>query len=82
MNNRYIFFKRLYNKYIIVFIKNNKYYSIGIDKLMLKYFINNDVNYITIDNKNVVLKYDKDNNKYNEYLMKEYFKLMLFKLQK
>lgn len=82
MNNRYIFFKRLYNKYIIVFIKNNKYYSMGIDKLMLKYLINSDVNYITIDNKNVVLKYDKDNNKYNEYLMKEYFKLMLFKLQK
>ncbi len=41
MKNKYYFFKNLYPDYLII-INNNK--SIGIDKLLIKYLKNNDIN--------------------------------------
>ena len=74
MKNRYIFFKRLFKEYVIVFDIDNKYKSLGIDKALIKYIGNNDLNYIIIDNKNNVEVKKQVKNNYKKYVIKEFFK--------
>lgn len=72
MKNRYMFYKKLYPYYVIVFIKNNKYRTMGIDKLLIKYLKNKDINYIIIDYKNNIVNKTYQNNKYKKYIIKEF----------
>ena len=74
MKNRYIFFKRLYPNYGIFFLKNNKYYSLGIDKIMLNYLTK--ISYLIIQEDNTVIIKERKKNEYANI----YQKIILIKL--
>lgn len=74
MKNKYIFFKNLFNKHVIVFVnKNGNYVSVGEDRYLIKYLKKKKISYVLIDNEFNVKVVDVDNNKYEEYLIKDYF---------
>ena len=76
-NNRYVFFKRCYPNYLILINKNNKIKSYNIDKEILKYLgieeidinkINKlNINYLILENINIINKKDYKDNKYYLY---------------
>ena len=79
MKNKYIFLKRIYKEFVIVFKSKNHYQLYGNDILILKYFkikniINTleyyNINYIILDNFDIIKKKVFDNNRYNELLYK------------
>ena len=70
--NKYIFFKSIYKDYIIIFEKNNNLKTYGFDKNLIKYKINNDINYIIIDNNFNVTFYKSTLNNYYKYYIIEY----------
>ena len=73
MKNKYYFFKRLYKNCVIVFIdKNNHLNSLFMDKSLIKYIKNDDINFISITNDFEVNITIRKNNKYYEYLIKEF----------
>ena len=84
MKNRYIFFKRLFKDYIIVFKIKDKYTSIGIDKLLIPYLRKNNINYVIIDEDNNVENHTFSVNEYDYYVKKNllYRKLASIFLQK
>ena len=69
MSKRYLFFKRFFLNYIIIFKK--KY---GIDKELVKY--KDKINYIIVDEKNNVVINKKNKNYYDFY----YKKIMIIKI--
>ena len=82
MKCRYIVLKKLYNDYIIIFIKNNKYVLYGIDNYignvvdiysLSKYGINN----IVVDNLDIISINKFDDNKYYSYMIKGIIKIAL-----
>lgn len=80
MKSKYIFFKKLFNKHVIVFVnKNGNYVSVGEDRYLMKYLKKKKLSYVLIDNEFNVKVVDVDNNKYEEYLIKEYFLRVLKK---
>lgn len=79
LKTRFIFLKRLYLEYVIIFKINRKLYVYGYDLKIIRYFkLNNiintlnkyGVNYIIIDNLNIVVKKEFNYNKYLELLYK------------
>lgn len=77
MKNRYLFLKRQYIDYLILFYKKGNMTSYSIDKKIFDYITKNNinitnVNYIIIDEKNNIDKYEFINNKYYE-LLKIYY---------
>lgn len=64
MKNRYQIIKKLYPNYLILFLKKEKYISVGIDKKIIKYLkiksfkkINNyKINYLILDNLEITYK--------------------------
>ena len=79
LKTRFIFLKRLYLEYVIIFKINRKLYVYGNDLKIIRYFkLNNiintlnkyGVNYIIIDNLNIVVKKEFNYNKYLELLYK------------
>lgn len=74
MKNKYYFFKNLYPDYLII-INNNK--SIGIDKLLIKYLKNNDINYIKVNNEfKIIIKKCKINNYYQYVILESILSLI------
>lgn len=74
MKNKYYFFKNLYPDYLII-INNNK--SIGIDKLLIKYLKNNDINYIKVNNEfKIIVNKCKINNYYKYVIMESILSLI------
>lgn len=73
MENRYEFFKRLYKKYVIVFLIDGHYKSMGFDRSLIKYLKNEDISYVLVDSRFNVKVVDVINNKYEEYLLREIF---------
>ena len=75
LKTRYSFIKRLYNDYIIIYIKNNNYYIYNYEFLRLfndKINIINKlnkyhINYIIIDNMKIIDIVKYIDNKYNYY---------------
>lgn len=59
--------KELYPSYIIYIKRKNKYYTNDIDKNIIEYFGNNleNINYIILNNLNIIEKVDFDNNIYD-----------------
>ena len=75
--NRYEFIKNLYSNYIIFIKKKDKYYTYYLDNFVLqllkvdyyKKIENYKINYLLIDNLEVVSKFCYKNNNYNKYLV-------------
>lgn len=73
MKNKYYFFKRLYKDYVIIFIdKNNNLKSMFMDTHLIEYIKNDDINYICITNDFEINITTRKNNRYYEYLIKEF----------
>ena len=75
--NRYEFIKNLYSNYIIFIKKKDKYYTYYLDNFVLqllkvdyyKKIENYKINYLLIDNLEVVSKVCYRHNNYNKYLV-------------
>ena len=67
MKNRYEFIKKIYKEYIIFILKKNKYYIFNNDEKICKLF---DINYIALNNLDIIKKISYNDNKYYEYLIK------------
>ena len=72
MKNRYIFFKKLFPNYLIIFIKDNKYKTIGIDMYLLKYRTLEDISYVIVDEQNKIEIYEAKINNYPFYLYQKF----------
>ena len=83
MKNRYIFFKRLYKDYLLLFIKKDKLLSFNIDNRIisilssssnniLEVLTTNSINYIIVDNLDIIEIKTFTNNSYNLYKKKAY----------
>lgn len=80
LRNRYIFLRRIYGDYVILFLVNsNRYVVMGRDfyihyffngKNLIKYFKKWHINYIVIDNLVMVDKVSYDDNGYNLFFYK------------
>jgi len=80
MKNIYKFIKNIYKDYIIFIVKKDKYYTFKNDELICKCFnvsldnINKyNLNYLVLDNLDIIEIKEYDNNKYYEYLIKNIF---------
>ena len=81
LKNRYLFLKKIYPNYLIIFEHKNKYLSYGIDNELLQYIkvINLNkfsINFIILKNMSVCKLQKFKNNLYNDY----YLKYILIKL--
>lgn len=77
MKNKYVFFKRIYKEYVIVFDYQGKRKSIGNDKELMRYIRNNDINYIIVYNDFTIRKVTRKNNNYNKYLMQVFIEKLM-----
>ena len=77
MINRYKFTKNIYKDYIVLIIKNKKYYSFDKDKKILDYINFNNklyllkkysINFIVLDNLEILSINNYDVNNYYKYL--------------
>ena len=69
MKNKYVFFKKLYKDYVIIFDYQGVRKSMGFDAKLLKYLKNGDINYIVIYNDFTVEKKICKVNNYYKYLL-------------
>lgn len=80
MKERYDVLKHIYHNYLILIIKNNKYYTFDEDKLIFNYINKNlnkyEINYIILDNLDIIVKKEYENNNYLNY----YFKVNLINI--
>ena len=78
MKERYNVLKHIYQNYLILIIKNNKYYNFDEDKLIFNYLKRklNNINYIILDNLDIIVKKEYENNYYLNY----YFKVNLINI--
>lgn len=79
MKNKYIFFKRLYKDYVIIFEIKGKYKSLNIDNELIKYINNGDISFIVVKHDFNVLVNKVSNNKYYKYLLKFWIKKLIYK---
>lgn len=70
MKNRYIFFKKLFPDYIIIFNDGKRLKSIKKDKILMNYMKNKDINYIIVDNENNIEEYKFKKNNYKKYIIR------------
>ena len=82
MKNRYLFFKRLFPEYVIIFKKKNNYSSMNWDKRLISFISRQDLNYIIIDNNNNIEIYSYNENKYKEYIIRLFLKDLVYFLLK
>ena len=75
MKNRYIFFKRLFPNYVVLL--NDK--TMGIDKYLKEFIKNNDINYIIVDDDNLIEVKKVENNNYKYYVMRLFLKNLIDK---
>lgn len=79
MKNKYIFFKRLYKDYVIIFEIKGKYKSLNIDNELIKYISNGDLSYVIVKHDFNVLVNIVSNNEYYKYLLKFWIKQLIYK---
>lgn len=79
MKNKYIFFKRLYKDYVIIFEVKGKYKSLNIDNELIKYINNGDLSYVIVKHDFNVLVNIVSNNEYYKYLLKFWIKQLIYK---
>ena len=80
MKERYNVLKHIYQNYLILIIKNSKYYTFDEDILIFNYINKNlnksEINYIILDNLDIIVKKEYENNNYLNY----YFKVNLINI--
>lgn len=91
MRNRYEFTKNIYKDYIVLIYKKKKYYSFDSDKRILDYIDFNNklyilkkysINFIVLDDLEIIgIASYKDNN-YNKYLYVSYIKDILIRIKR
>ena len=91
MINRYEFTKNIYKDYIVLIIKNKNYYSFDKDKRILDY-INFDnklyllkkysINFIVLDNLEILSINNYEVNNYYKYLYMSYIKDILLEVKR
>lgn len=81
MKNRYIFFKRLFPEYVIIFDDGKKRKSLYQDKILMKYIGNKDINYVVVDNEFNISIVKNDINNYKKYVIKLFLYDLLEKLK-
>ena len=79
MKNKYIFFKRLYKDYVIIFEIKGKYKSLNIGNELIKYINNGDLSYVIVKHDFNVLVNIVSNNEYYKYLLKFWIKQLIYK---
>ena len=79
MKNKYIFFKRIYKDYVIIFEIKGKYKSLNIDNELIKYINNGDLSYVIVKHDFNVLVNIVSNNEYYKYLLKFWIKQLIYK---
>ena len=74
LRNRYLFLKRMYPDTMIIFIKKNNCFCVDEDRLIYKYFNKsikqlslNNIDYIVINNLDIIDKLFNDNNYYEKF---------------
>ena len=60
-----------------MFLKNNKYYSLGYDNVLIKYIKNKDISHVIVDSTFKVRVVDVKINNYYRYLIQEYLKKLI-----
>ncbi len=79
LKTKYDFLKKLYPNDAIVFLKNKKYYFLYDDLFFTKYFKTkgliknleiNHINYIILDNLDIIRRVTFDDNRYREIMIK------------
>ena len=77
MKNRYYFAKKLYPEYLVLVIKDKKYYSFESDKKILNYIgfnnklsvlRNKKINFVVLDDLEIIGMATYDDNNYKKYL--------------
>lgn len=91
MINRYNFTKNMYKDYIVLIVRKRKLYTFNQDKRILNYigFNNklyrirkNEINYLILDDLDIIEIREYDNNNYNKYLLLSYIKDILIEVRK
>lgn len=82
--NRCYIAKKKHQEYLVVIVKKGKYVSCGMDALILKHLKANiniehqlqekHINYLILDNLDIISKYTDENNQYNKYFYLETIK--------
>lgn len=91
MKNRYIFFKRLYSDYLLLFTKKEKLIAFNIDNTIIsilenssdtitKILTDKNISYIVVGNLDIIERKNFTNNNYNLYKKKAYLINMSNKL--
>lgn len=75
--NRYSFTKEVYPDYVVLLMKKNRYYSYSIDRKVLDYIKfkdktyilrNRHINYLVLDELDIVEKYEYSDNQLDKYI--------------
>ena len=91
MINRYNFTKNVYKDYLIIIRRKNKYYTFSKDKKILNYINFKDkiyvikkkqINYLVLDNLDIIDITKYDNNNYNKYLFLSYIDDILLEIRR
>lgn len=91
MINRYNFTKNVYKDYIVLIVRKRKLYTFNQDKRILNYIgFNNklyrirkkEINYLILDDLDIIEIREYDNNNYNKYLLLSYIKDILLEVRK
>ena len=82
IKTRYLFLKRLYPNYVIIILKKGKYITFDIDNKIVRLidykFNKYNINYLILDNLEIIKIINYTNNKYLEINMRvELFSLLL-----
>lgn len=84
--NRYGFTKEVYSNYIILLKRKNRYYSYSMDRKVLDYIKFKDktyilrrkhINYLILDELDIVEKYEYSDNQLDKYIYLVYMKKVL-----
>lgn len=91
MINRYNFTKNIYKDYIVLIVRKKKLYTFNQDKRILNYIgFNNkiyrirkrEINYLILDDLDIIEIIKYDNNNYNKYLLLSYLKDILKEIRR
>ena len=80
MINRYNFTKNVYKDYLIIIRRKNKYYTFSKDKIYV--IKKKQINYLVLDNLDIIDITKYDNNNYNKYLYLSYIDDILLEIRR
>ncbi len=76
MYNRYKFFKKIFKDTMVLMISRNKLIYMDVDYLLKEY---KNINYIVVDNLDIIKYVCYENNQYSIYLKRSIIKMLLNK---